>query len=304
MDPTVQAQGFYRIETVQTPQGNLNNTTLSIEQTWSQEPNGFERTADVIVPVGSGPHPVVIMLHGNGGDSGFIQSMGTTLNNAIRVAPNGYLKSWNVDNEASKAPDVAFIRELINLLRSYDNVDAGRISIFGSSNGSGMTNRLLIELDGAAFQRGAGRVSQMITKMYHDGSFWYNSNGDNSYNEPIVPASGRRILMISGDSDPLIPYTGGNGVGTTFMDAQESIYRLAQAMGETGTQINDADGVAGNLNDANPNNDFSAAFIRYSYLGGQVVHFKLIGGDHGLDVGGSPGFSSEANQMIADFLLD
>ena len=97
--------------------------------------------------------------------------MGTMLNNVIRVAPNGYLRSWNVDNELSKAPDVAFIKELITLLRSYENVDAGKVSIYGSSNGAGMTNRLLIELDGALFQRAAGKVSQMITKMYHDGSF-------------------------------------------------------------------------------------------------------------------------------------
>jgi poly(3-hydroxybutyrate) depolymerase len=40
---------------------------------------------------------------------------------------------------------VAFIRDLISLLKTYDNVDAGKISIFGNSNGSAMTNRLLIE---------------------------------------------------------------------------------------------------------------------------------------------------------------
>ena len=187
--------------------------------------------------------------------------MGTKLNNAIQVAPNSYLRSWNVDNEASKAPDVAFIQELITLLRSYENVDAGKISIYGSSNGSGMTNRLLIELDGAFFQRAAGKVSQMITKMYHDGSFWYNPDGNNNYDEPIMPARGRSILMISGDADPLIPYTGGNGVGTSFMDAQESIYRLAQAMGETGAQLADEDGIVGNLNDTDTGNDFSTPFV-------------------------------------------
>lgn len=294
---------FYRVKSIPTPNGSLSNTTLKIEQTWAQEPNGYERTADVIVPDGQGPHPVVIMLHGNGGDSNFINSMGTKLNNAIRVAPNGYLRSWNVDNEASKAPDVAFIQELITLLRSYENVDAGKISIYGSSNGSGMTNRLLIELDGAFFQRAAGKVSQMITKMYHDGSFWYNPDGNNNYDEPIMPARGRSILMISGDADPLIPYTGGNGVGTSFMDAQESIYRLAQAMGETGAQLADEDGIVGNLNDTDTGNDFSTPFVRYSYLDGQVVHYKLIGGNHGLQVDNSSTYSTEANQIIAEFLV-
>ena len=226
--------------------GNLTNTTLSINQTWAQQPTGFVRTAAVLVPTGTGPFPVVIMLHGNGGNSTFINSMGTTLNSAIRVAPNGYSTSWNVDSEVSKAPDVEFIRELIALLKTYDNVDAGRISIYGSSNGAGMTNRLLIELDGNTFQRAACRVSQMITKMHHDGSFWFNASGNNTYDQQITPVNTRRIISISGTADTTVPYTGGSGVGTTFMHCQESIYRFAQAMGETGPQLTDAAGVPGN----------------------------------------------------------
>ncbi|GDY06066.1 hypothetical protein LBMAG51_08530 [Phycisphaerae bacterium] len=279
--------------------GNLSSTTLSITQTWAQQPSGYTRTAAVLVPTsGSGPFPVVIMLHGNGGNSSFINSMGTTLNNAIRVAPNGYSTSWNVDNETSKAPDVAFIRELIALLKTYDNVDDAKISIYGVSNGSGMTNRLLIELDGAAFQKAACRVSQMITKMYHDGSFWFNASGDNTYNQIIIPANGRRIISISGTADTTIPYTGGSGVGTTFMNCQESIYRFAQRMGESGPQLSDAAGIPGNST-----NGYSAPFVKYTYLNGQVVHYKLIGGTHGLSVNGSTAYATEANQIIATFLL-
>jgi poly(3-hydroxybutyrate) depolymerase len=278
--------------------GNLTNTTLSITQTWAQQPTGFVRTAAVLVPAGTGPFPVVIMLHGNGGNSSFINSMGTTLNSAIRVAPNGYLTSWNVDSEVSKAPDVAFIRDLIALLKTYDNVDAGRISIYGSSNGAGMTNRLLIELDGTTFQRAACRVSQMITKMHHDGSFWFNASGNNTYDEQITPANARRVISISGTADPIVPYTGGSGVGTTFMHCQESIYRFAQAMGETGPQLTDAAGVPGN-----GANGYSAPFVKYSYRNGQVVHYKLVGGNHGLVVNGSNAYATEANQLIASFLL-
>ena len=35
--------------------GNLTNTTLSITQTWAQQPTGFVRTAAVLVPTGTGP---------------------------------------------------------------------------------------------------------------------------------------------------------------------------------------------------------------------------------------------------------
>jgi poly(3-hydroxybutyrate) depolymerase len=292
---------FHRARTVQTPNGNLANTTLSIQQTWAQQPGGYARTAVVQVPSGPGPHPVVILLHGNGGTgAGTIGALNPYLNTAIRVAPDGYLTSWNVDAETSKAPDVAFIRDLIALLKTYDNVDAGRISIFGNSNGAGMTNRLVIELDGAAFQNAGTQVSQMITKMHRDGSFWFNAAGTNEYNQTIVPAKRRRIIAIGGTADPTIPYTGGSGVGTTFMPAQESIYRFGQAMGETGPQMADAAGIPGT---GTTGNGYSAPFVKYSYRGGQVVHYKLTGGDHGLRVGGSTVHADEARQIVAAFLL-
>lgn len=290
---------FLRAKTVLTPNGNLTNTTLSITQTWAQEPSGFARTAVVQVPAGAGPHPVVILLHGNGGTGAqMIGALDPHVSTAIRVAPSGYLTSWNVDGEASQAPDVAFIRDLIALLKTYDNVDAGKISIFGISNGSGMTNRLLIELDGAAFQNAGCQVSQMLAKMYHDSAFWFNATGSNAYDQTIAPAKRRRIISINGTADPLIPYNGGTSAIGTFISAQESIYRFAQAMGETGPQLADAAGVVGT-----GTNGYSAPFVKYSYRSGQFVHYKLIGGNHGLQVSGSFVYADEAKQLVAAFLL-
>jgi poly(3-hydroxybutyrate) depolymerase len=290
---------FYRAKTVLTPNGNLANTTLSITQTWAQQPGGYARTAVVQVPAGVGPHPVIILLHGNGGTgAGTIGALNPHVSTAIRVAPDGYLTSWNVDGEASQAPDVAFIRDLIALLKTYDNVDAGKISIFGNSNGSGMTNRLLIELDGAAFQNAGCQVSQMLAKMYHDSAFWFNATGSNAYDQTIAPAKRRRIISINGTVDPLIPYTGGTSVIGTFISAQESIYRFAQVMGETGPQLADADGIPGN-----GTNGYSAPFVKYTYRSGQLIHYKLIGGNHGLQVGGSFVYADEAKQIVAAFLL-
>ena len=290
---------FHRAKTVLTPNGNLANTTLSITQTWTQQTSGYARTAVVQVPTGAGPHPVIILLHGNGGTgAGTIGALGTSANTAIRVAPDGYLTSWNVDGEASKAPDVAFIRDLISLLKTYDNVDAGKISIFGNSNGSAMTNRLLIELDGAAFQNAGCQVSQRLAKMYHDGNFWFDATGSNAYDQTIVPAKRRRIISLNGTVDPLIPYAGGTSVIGTFISAQESIYRFAQAMGETGPQLADAAGVVGT-----GTNGHSTLFVKYSYRSGQFVHYKLIGGNHGLKVGDSFVYADEAKQLVAAFLL-
>lgn len=290
---------YHRAKTVLTPNGNLANTTLSITQTWAQQPSGFARTAVVQVPAGAGPHPVIILLHGNGGTgAGTIGALNPHVSTAIRVAPDGYLNSWNVDGEASEAPDVAFIRDLIALLKTYDNVDAGKISIFGNSNGSGMTNRLLIELDGAAFQNAGCQVSQMLAKMHHDGNFWFNATGSNAYDQAIAPAKRRRIISLNGTVDPLIPYTGGTSVIGTFISAQESIYRFAQAMGETGPQLADAAGIPGN-----GTNGYSAPFVKYAYRSGQLVHYKVIGGNHGLQVSGSFAYADEAKQIVAAFLL-
>ncbi len=298
---------FHRALTVQTPNGNLADTTLSLTQTWLQEPNGFSRTAVVRVPSGVGPHPVVILLHGNGGSgnaaSTFVTALDPYVNNAIRVAPNGYLfgaaQSWNVDGETSKAPDVAFLRDLIALLKTYDNVDAGKISIFGISNGSGLTNRLLIELDGAAFQNAGCQVSQMLTKMYHDNAFWFNATGNNNYDQTIVPAKRRRIINLNGTADTTVPYTGGSNRIGTFMHSQESIYRFAQAMGENGPQLADSAGIPGN-----GTNGYSPLFVKYTYLSGQVIHYKLIGGTHGLQVTGSSiDYADEAKKIVADFFF-
>lgn len=43
--------------------------------------------------------------------------------------------------------------------------------------------------------------------------------------------------------------------------------------------------------------------MKYSYRNGQVVHYKLVGGNHGLVVNGSNAYATEANQLIASFLL-
>ena len=271
---------------------------LTMRQTWSQEPSGFDRTTDVLVPSGDGPFPVVIILHGLGGDSMFIHCLDPHLDSVIRVAPNGYLKSWNIGDVPSKAPDVAFVRNLISQLKTYDNVDAGRISIVGVSNGSALANRLLIEIEGAAFQKAACVSAQMIREMYHDASFWYNATGNNNYDQKITPAPGRRIISINGTADSVVPYLGGNTVVGTFLDCQNSLYAFAQAMGEKGPQIPNADGIPGNLTDTDPTNDYPPQFVKYSYLKGEVIHYKLIGGDHGLGIPGNRTVRSEAQKII------
>jgi poly(3-hydroxybutyrate) depolymerase len=209
----------------------------------------------------------------------------------IRIGPQGYLNSWNVKNENSLAPDVDFIRDLILQLRSYDNVDAGRIIILGSSNGAALVNRLLIELDGGLFQEGIKLVGQMNESQFHDNAFWHDPSNGNAYDTQIEPAGERRILSITGTEDGAVPYNGGNGVvGYVFMPAGESIYQWAKQMGYSGSAIPESSGYL-----------FDTDVYRYSYLSGDVVMYKLVGAAHNLQPFASYQ-DGRVRNIIKDFL--
>ena len=85
----------------------------------------------------------------------------TWLQDHIRIAPTGYLNSWNLCGEASEAPDIAMLADLIDQLVTFDNVDSNHIRILGSSNGAGLANQAFIELDHPGLDAFVGFVSQM-----------------------------------------------------------------------------------------------------------------------------------------------
>ena len=148
------------------------------------------------------------------------------------TSTSGILKT-----ETTSAPDVDFIRDLILQLRTYDNVDAGRIILLVGSNGAALVNRLLIELNGALFQEAITLAGHMNESQFHDGAFWSDPTGGNAYDTVTEPAKGRRILSIAGTDDQAVPYLGGPGVvGYNFLPAGESTYYWARQMGYGGLQ--------------------------------------------------------------------
>ena len=101
----------------------------------------------------------------------------------------------------------------------------------------------------------------------------------------IVPASGKRILCISGTEDNLIPYYGGIGVnGYNFWDAQYSSFIFAQNMGFQGSQLDDNQGI-----------EYATNVVKYSYLDGDVVHYKFIGAGHVI---------TNISEIVRDFLIN
>merc|ERR1719513_125082 len=100
------------VTNIPNPGSGAYDLTLSVSQTWSQEPAGYSRTAKVSVPATSEGQkvPVVLHLHGNGGQ-GNTQVLSSWLGeDCVIVSADGYERSWNIFTEKSKADDVGPLR--------------------------------------------------------------------------------------------------------------------------------------------------------------------------------------------------
>jgi len=219
--------------------------------------------------------PVVIDLHGNGGQ-GNLQRLGNEFDdNIVLVAPDGYERSWNIIKEASKAPDVDFIIKLIaEVGMRYPQADMTDVTIVGTSNGAGLINRLLIEAPSPRpFHRVVPMVSMLGKWQYHDNEFYKLDNTTQTYHQAIVPdKQAPEFIYLHGTEDGAVPYDGGIGVlGLEFWDAQGATFIWAQQWGEKGSKLADGDGV-----------ETSSGIFKYSYLGGSVVHYKVVGAGHAL----------------------
>jgi poly(3-hydroxybutyrate) depolymerase len=253
---------------------------IKISQTWCQEPAGFERRALVRQPTTSTPGekvPLVICMHGNGGSANLAAWKDLWDKNLV-VAAEGYDRSWNIWAENSKAPDVEFILALIQKVGEENpNADMDNVVLVGSSNGAGMISRLLIETaNPRPFHKVFPMVSTMIQEQYNGGKFYKMSSGadceDNSvYDIEVTPASpGPEIYQFHGTEDGAVPYSGGTTFAQ-FLGAQDTVFAFAKAFGYSGSQLADEDGEATSVDNV----------FKYSYLDGQVNHYKVVGGTHG-----------------------
>ena len=236
--------------------------------------------------------PVVIDLHGMGGSAN-VNRMGF-LHSSIIVAAQGYERSWNILMEKSKAPDVKFIKALIEEIAEIQQADMNNVNIIGTSNGAAMITRLLIELKNPRkIKRVIPMISNLLKNQYHNESFWMPTNDDdrkeNNYDAMVVPDSpGPEILYFHGTADNTVPYNGGSGVNNNmFIGAQATAYAFAKAFGYNGDQIADEDGVV-----------VQEGVTMYEYNGAsRVVHYKMKDMPHNA-------FAPLYREFMKDFLIN
>jgi poly(3-hydroxybutyrate) depolymerase len=258
----------------------LTSGEYAVTQSWSQETE-FERPYYVRVPTNAKREklPVFIFLHGNGGNAkgSMNQSMKrypTISSRYVMVFAQGYKKSWNIVSERSKADDLGFIETIIRHLATYDNVQPDSFSIMGVSNGSALVNQLAIECKLPNIRNYVSSVSP-LNLFQHDGENFRAKGDDNNYQTPVIPATGKRLMNISGTEDRLIPYQGGPSERIPakdgklgFVGAEKSIYLWAKQMGEKGPKLKTPSRIEGNLE-------------LFSYLTGAVIHYKVVDQGHG-----------------------
>jgi len=258
----------------------LSSGDYFITQSWSQETN-FRRPYHVSVPqMAAGKKlRVFIFLHGNGGNAkqamrGFKRRRPKIASSYIMVFAQGYRESWNIVSERSKADDKQFIEAIVLKLAAFENVDSGNFTIMGASNGAALVNQLAIESKLPNIRNYISSVSP-LNVWQHDGRKFKAKGEDNNYSTTVTPATGKRLLNVSGTTDRLVPYGGGpsrvipaKDSKLAFIAAEKSTFLWAKQMGFEGKQLAWPTRSAGNVE-------------IFSYLDGRVVHYKVNDAGHG-----------------------
>ena len=253
-----------------------NATNIGISKTWTQGGSSVTYDYPFAIRIPTIPAltnkrlPVAILLHGNGGNGpNEITAWENYLGDHILIAPTGYNNAWNIAHENTKAPDVEMLQDLITQLTNYSNVDNTKIRIVGFSNGAALANRAFVQIDNEAVDVICTIGTQFFDPMFRNDTFYIPSGETGvttaEYNTAKTPLKGRKFLNIHGTADTVIPYAGGShAFGYSFLEAQNSVYQVAKSQGYTGGIIPDAGGVYYGV----------TGVYYYSYLAGQVLHYK------------------------------
>jgi polyhydroxybutyrate depolymerase len=275
----------------------------SFEQKQTLIHNGTERSYVIRIPgelpKGDGRLPLVLVLHGGGGNADNAEKMTGFTDKArtegfIVVYPEGTgrrkdkLLTWNAGHCCGfamdhRVDDVGFISALIDkLIESYP-VDPTRIYATGMSNGGMMTHRLGIELSNRF-----AAIAPVVGTLFGDEK------------RPELPVS---VIMLNGMLDKSVPYQGGPPGGrfanawdgTPAKPALEQLAFWASVDGCTGGPVKDHHG--------------ALTRWRYRCPAGRAVELHLVddnghawpGGQQGSRMGDNPSSSINGTEVIWGF---
>ena len=94
-------------------------TSLNYEVNLNEDADEFATTINIDLSIN---YPVVFAFHGRGGTNiSWVNKLKSFTDNGefIGIYPQGYLKSWNLGTEPSKADDVTFVNSIIEELKEY-----------------------------------------------------------------------------------------------------------------------------------------------------------------------------------------
>lgn len=224
---------------------------------------GVTRSYRVHIPTrygGDRPVPVMLIVHGDGGSAGGIESytgMSDLADRAdfIAVYPQGMVGRNRATTWATGGPidppvdDVAFVADLLDRLEATLCVDARRIYATGFSSGGSMTGILACDL--------AGRIAAFAPVS---GAFYPRS-------QTCLPERPAPILEVHGNGDPVVPYGGGT------LDRLPSIPDWLQ-------QWAVRDGCA--ASPARFTQSGAATGLRWTGcgMGAIITHYRIAGGGH------------------------
>lgn len=247
---------------------------------------GLNRSFDIFLPDGLGSEavPLVLLLHGHGGDADTMTGMNgnsapfriwldiAARETLILLIPDGVVgpdgkTGWNdcrADSTTNPTTDdVAFLQSLIQQVQQQYPVDDQRIFASGMSNGGFMSLRLAMEM---ADQIQA--VAPIAAAMP-------------AQSECPPPAEPVSVLFVSGTEDPLVPWYGGevggsgSGRGTVLSARDSVIYWVQHNQCPTSPSVSDL-----------PNLDrWDGSTVRlYDLPGGlqnsRVTLYQVLGGGH------------------------
>lgn len=236
----------------------------------SLDVNGQARSYLIHIPPsydGETPLPLVIALHGYGGNPRNMES--TTLlslkvdeEGFIVVYPRGSDSSWNAGFCCGQAAlnnvdDVGFIRRLVEKTQGDLKIDSKRIYAAGHSNGGMMSHRLGVELSDvfAAIAVVSGSIGET-----QEGSLII-----------ATPSEAVSVIVFHGRQDQTVPYDGGSfSYEYMFSSVDEAVSFWVQADHCSNTpQVETSNN--GNI-------------IKTTYYGGvngtEVVLYTIMNGTH------------------------